>query len=164
MEILTIIMAARRIPLEKPPTKAEAARVDRMQKAMLLRIGTRLKRMRTESGLSLRAFAMKADCSPTYLSEIERGDRSISVEFLVRAARHLHPRRRRNLVLTSKSPLTIAVQSVHSSETYSDGRQTCKSISAGFGFKADLRPRRAAPGNRWATALEAPPPGLSNGE
>jgi plasmid maintenance system antidote protein VapI len=81
--------AARRIPLEKPPTKAEAARVDRMQKAMLLRIGTRLKRMRTEAGLSLRAFAMKADCSPTYLSEIERGDRSISVEFLVRVSHFL---------------------------------------------------------------------------
>jgi hypothetical protein len=52
--------------LEKPPTKAEAAKVDRLQKAMLRRIGTRLKHMRTESGLSLRAFSMKADCSPTY--------------------------------------------------------------------------------------------------
>jgi ribosome-binding protein aMBF1 (putative translation factor) len=85
--------AARRIPLEKPPTKAEATKVDRLQKAMLLRIGTRLKRMRTASGLSLRAFAMRADCSPTYLSEIERGDRSISVEFLVRVSHFLgvHP-------------------------------------------------------------------------
>jgi len=86
-------MPARRVPLEKPPTKAEATKVERLQKAMRLRIGARLKHMRTEAGLSLRAFSMKADCSPTYLSEVEKGDRSISVEFLVRVSHFLgvHP-------------------------------------------------------------------------
>ena len=45
-----------------------------------------IKRLRIESGLSLRAFAMKANVSPSYLSEAERGLRGVTVDLLVRMA------------------------------------------------------------------------------
>ena len=79
-------MAARRVPLEKPPTAAEEVEIEREQTAMRLRLGTHIKRLRIESGLSLRAFAMRANVSPSYLSEIERGLRGVTVDLLVRMA------------------------------------------------------------------------------
>ena len=74
------------VPLEKPPTAAKEVEIEREQTAMRLRLGTNIKRLRIESGLSLRAFAMKANVSPSYLSEAERGLRGVTVDLLVRMA------------------------------------------------------------------------------
>jgi hypothetical protein len=64
-------MAARRIPLEKPPSKADEAKLLREQQRVKERLGAHLKRLRTEANLSLRQMAMKINVSPTYLSETE---------------------------------------------------------------------------------------------
>jgi predicted transcriptional regulator len=76
--------AARRIPLERPPSQADEKKMLRLQDAMKVRIGEHVKKLRIEANLSLRQMAMRANVSPTYLSEVERAKRSVSVEFLVR--------------------------------------------------------------------------------
>jgi plasmid maintenance system antidote protein VapI len=81
--------AARRVPLEKPPSKADDAKVLHQQAMMRERIGAHIKRLRTEAQLSLRALAMRADISPSYLSELERGQRSVTIDLLVRIGYHL---------------------------------------------------------------------------
>jgi DNA-binding XRE family transcriptional regulator len=82
-------MAARRIPLEKPPTKVAAERVARQQAEMRERIGANLKRVRAEAGLSLRQMQMRSDVSANYLSELERGKRGATVDVLVQIAFHM---------------------------------------------------------------------------
>jgi DNA-binding XRE family transcriptional regulator len=83
-------MAARRIPLEKPPTVADAARLERKQAAMRKRIGAHLKRLRTEAGLSLRQLSMRADVSTSYLSDLERGQHAPTSDLVVRLAHFLN--------------------------------------------------------------------------
>jgi plasmid maintenance system antidote protein VapI len=82
-------MAARRIPLERPPSKADEAKVLREQTIARERIGALLLKLRTEAGLSLRQAGLRADVSANYLSEAERGKRSVTIDFLVRMAYHL---------------------------------------------------------------------------
>jgi ribosome-binding protein aMBF1 (putative translation factor) len=82
-------MAARRIPLERPPSKTDDAKVLRQQAEARERIGAHIKRLRGEAGLSLRQLSMRADVSPTYLSQAERAKRGVTVDFLVRIAYHL---------------------------------------------------------------------------
>ena len=47
-----------------------------------LKIGTRIKELRTELGLSQEAFAFKAGIDRTYVSDVENGRRNISAELL----------------------------------------------------------------------------------
>jgi plasmid maintenance system antidote protein VapI len=82
-------MAARRIPLEKSPSKSDDANVLRQQTEMRKRVGAHLQRLRAEAGLSLRQLGLRADVSANYLSEAERGRRSVTIDFLVRVAYHL---------------------------------------------------------------------------
>jgi ribosome-binding protein aMBF1 (putative translation factor) len=77
-------MCARRIPLEKSPSELEEKKVERLQAAVRQQIGARIKSIRLEADLSLRALAMKSNMSPTYLSEVERGLRSPTSDLLVR--------------------------------------------------------------------------------
>ncbi len=76
--------AARRIPLETPPTLAEEKHLERQQGLIRTRIGERLHALRTEAGLSQRALAMKSNITSGYLSELERGMRSPTTDLLVR--------------------------------------------------------------------------------
>lgn len=80
---------ARRVPLEKPPTAAEVTRLDRLQKAARQRIGARIRDLRLAAGLSLRQTSIKADISPSYLSDAERGAHAFTIDFMVRMAYHL---------------------------------------------------------------------------
>jgi phage protein D len=79
-------MAARRVPLEKPPTQAEAAKVDRLKVEMKLRIGRNIKAARTAAGLTLRQAEVRCNVSANYLSELERGMPDVSVSVLVQVA------------------------------------------------------------------------------
>jgi ribosome-binding protein aMBF1 (putative translation factor) len=82
-------LAARRIPLEKPPTKADIAKVEQQQAEFRGLIGRHLKEFRTEAELSLRALSYKCDVSPSYLSAVERGQHSVTADILVRLAYYL---------------------------------------------------------------------------
>jgi plasmid maintenance system antidote protein VapI len=82
--------AARRVPLEKPPTKADEAKLLRAQAVMRGRIARHIKRLRLEAGLSLRALALRADVSSGYLSQVERAQRSVTIDLLVRLSHHLN--------------------------------------------------------------------------
>jgi ribosome-binding protein aMBF1 (putative translation factor) len=82
--------AARRVPLEQPPSKSDAAKVLRQQKELRERVGINLKAARTAAGLSLRAMQMRSDISANYLSELERGLRGATLDVLVQAAFHLN--------------------------------------------------------------------------
>jgi hypothetical protein len=79
-------MAARRVPLETPPTRAEAAKVDRLKAEMKLRIGRNIKAARTAAGLTLRQSEVRCNVSANYLSELERGIPDVSVSVLVQIA------------------------------------------------------------------------------
>jgi len=82
-------MAARRVILPPPPTKAEAAKVAQRQAAMRGRIGVNLKAARTRSGLSLRALEARSNISANYLSGLERGLHAATVDVLVQVAFYL---------------------------------------------------------------------------
>lgn len=81
--------AARRVPLERPPNAADEAKVQRQQHLLKKRMGDRVKLLREQSGLSQRQFGMRANISPNYLSNVERGKRAVTTDFLVRVAFHL---------------------------------------------------------------------------
>jgi hypothetical protein len=83
-------MAARRIPLEQPPSSAANAEVKRQQTALRLLIGANIKKVRAEAGLSLRALQLRCDISANYLSGLERGLHAASVDVLVQIAFHLN--------------------------------------------------------------------------
>lgn len=74
---------ARRIPLERPPSPSDKEKLKRLQDAVRLSIGGNIRRARNEAGLSLRQLGIRADLSPTYLSEIERGKRAFAIDILV---------------------------------------------------------------------------------
>lgn len=52
-------------------------------------IGANIKRLRKKRGLSQEALSEMVACSPTYISHIERGTRTMSVETFVRSANAL---------------------------------------------------------------------------
>jgi hypothetical protein len=81
--------AARRIPLERPPSATDEAKVLRQQKQLRARVGENLNRIRTEAGLSLRALSMRADISTNHLSRTEKGLHGVTIDFLVRVSYHL---------------------------------------------------------------------------
>lgn len=83
-------MPARRIPLEKPPSAAVEARVKRQQTALNRLIGANIKKARTEAALSLRQLQTRCDISANYLSGLERGLHSPTINTLVKIAVHLN--------------------------------------------------------------------------
>lgn len=58
----------------------------------LRKLGTRIRELRLERGLSQEALADHADIGRSYMSGIERGVRNCSTLHLVRIARALHTR------------------------------------------------------------------------
>ena len=82
-------MAARRIPLEKPPSKSDKAKVEHQQAVIRKRIGANLRKARNEANLSLRQMQIKSNVSANYLSELERGLRGGTVDLLVQIAFYL---------------------------------------------------------------------------
>jgi ribosome-binding protein aMBF1 (putative translation factor) len=82
--------AARRVPLEKPPTVAVEAKVKRQQLIERQRIGANIKKARTEAGLSLRQMQQRSGVHANYMSELERGLRAGTVDALVQIAFYLN--------------------------------------------------------------------------
>lgn len=78
--------AARRVPLQTPPPPTEEERLELLQAEIRRRVGTRLKRLRTEYGLSLRAMETKVNVSAGYISEVERGLKGPTTDLLARFA------------------------------------------------------------------------------
>jgi transcriptional regulator with XRE-family HTH domain len=54
-----------------------------------LKVGQRIKELRTEQELSQEALANKADVDRTYMTDVENGRRNISVEVLERVIKAL---------------------------------------------------------------------------
>lgn len=81
--------AARRVPLEKPPSDATEARMKRQQAIERKRIGANIKKARSEAKLSLRQLQHRSGVHANYLSELERGLRAGTVDVLVQIAFHL---------------------------------------------------------------------------
>lgn len=82
-------MAARRVPLERPPTKADEAKVRHQRDAWRLRIGANLRKARLATGLSQRQLSIRADVSANYIGQAELGRRGVTIDFLVRVGFHL---------------------------------------------------------------------------
>ena len=53
-------------------------------------VGKRIKKYRKRQGLSQEALAEKMDCSPTHISYIENGNRSLSLESFIAIANIKH--------------------------------------------------------------------------
>lgn len=51
-----------------------------MEKEIRIRFGKTLRRLRKHQGVSQEAFADKCDLHRTYISDIERGERNVSLE------------------------------------------------------------------------------------
>lgn len=81
--------AARRVPLEKPPTASDEARIERQQASMRRRAGANIRRLRLELDLSQDQLARRADVSANYIGQLELGRRAVSLDILVRLAHHL---------------------------------------------------------------------------
>lgn len=58
-------------------------------KPVLLKLGNRVRRLRTEKGWSQEKLAEKCGLHRTYLGSIERGERNVSLANLSRIARSL---------------------------------------------------------------------------
>ncbi len=56
------------------------------------RLGDAIRRRRRKAGFSQEVLAEKADLNSKYLSEVERGNKTISVDSLARIAAALHCR------------------------------------------------------------------------
>lgn len=82
-------MAARRVPLERPPTRADEAKVLHQRDEWRQRIGANIKKARTAAGLSQRQLSIKADVSANYIGQAELGRRGVTIDFLVRVGFHL---------------------------------------------------------------------------
>jgi transcriptional regulator with XRE-family HTH domain len=54
-----------------------------------LKIGTRIKQLRNELGISQEALGLEAEVDRTYVSDVENGRRNVSVEILERLIKGL---------------------------------------------------------------------------
>lgn len=59
------------------------------EKAYLERIGDKIRKLRTEAGLSQEKLAFECDLDRTYIGSVERGERNISVINLRKIAKAL---------------------------------------------------------------------------
>ena len=76
--------AARRVPLERPPTATDETKVQRQQYLLRVLLGQNIKKFREEVGLSQRALAMRADLSTNHIGRCEKGRHAVTTDFLVR--------------------------------------------------------------------------------
>ena len=60
-----------------------------MKTGIQVQFGAALRKARKKSGLTQEALAEKADLHPTYISDVERGERNISLENIVALANAL---------------------------------------------------------------------------
>jgi transcriptional regulator with XRE-family HTH domain len=49
------------------------------EETYLLKVGKRIRALREDAGLSQEAFAIKCDLDRTYISDVERGERNLSL-------------------------------------------------------------------------------------
>ena len=63
--------------------------IDRDTEEILRAIGRRIAEIRSEKGLTQEAFADRADITPQYLQELERGKQNFSIKTLNRLAKLL---------------------------------------------------------------------------
>lgn len=59
------------------------------EQKILQKLGTRLRELRKETGLSQEDFARKCGLDRTYISDVERGERNISVLNIYKIAKAL---------------------------------------------------------------------------
>jgi ribosome-binding protein aMBF1 (putative translation factor) len=78
-----------RRPSERPPSESAEEEVKEEQAWRRECIGTNIQNARTGAGLSQRRLARRAGISDGYLSDVERGRRAVSSDFLVRVAYYL---------------------------------------------------------------------------
>jgi ribosome-binding protein aMBF1 (putative translation factor) len=74
---------------ERPPSESTEEEVKEEQAWRRECIGTNIRNARTGAGLSQRRLARRAGISDGYLSDVERGRRAVSSDFLVRVAYYL---------------------------------------------------------------------------
>lgn len=60
------------------------------EEAIVVEVGARLKRLRTQAGLTLEAFAAQSGVSRAMLSKVERGEKSPTLAIVVRIAKGLN--------------------------------------------------------------------------
>ena len=80
---------ARRIPIEKPPSKAAEADLKRQRDAFRARVGQNLRDARLQAGLSQVQLGLRADVSSTYVGQTELGRRGVTIDYLMRIAYYL---------------------------------------------------------------------------
>lgn len=61
-----------------------------MEKEIRVKFGKTLRRLRKNHGISQEAFADKCDLHRTYISDIERGERNVSLENIEKIAKVLN--------------------------------------------------------------------------
>jgi ribosome-binding protein aMBF1 (putative translation factor) len=81
--------AARRIPLEKPPSATDEARATRLRDALRARVGKNLRQARIAAGLSQIQLGVRANVSGNYVGQAELGRRGVTIDYLSRIAYHL---------------------------------------------------------------------------
>lgn len=59
------------------------------EQKILKQVGARIRTLRNETGLSQEDFAKKVDLDRTYISDIERGERNVSILNLYKIAKGL---------------------------------------------------------------------------
>lgn len=81
---------ARRVQLEPPPTPQDRERFEALLEDAKRAIGANIRQLRNDAGkMSLRKLGIRADLSPTFISEIENGERAASIESLIRITQAL---------------------------------------------------------------------------
>lgn len=83
-------MAARRVPLQKPPTMADETKVLQREKKLRAIVGANLRKARQAAGLTQVQLATKANVSSTYLGQAELGRRGVTIDFLNRIGFYLN--------------------------------------------------------------------------
>lgn len=61
-----------------------------MEKEIRVKFGSTLRRLRKDRSISQEAFAGKCDLHRTYISDIERGERNVSLENIEKIAKVLN--------------------------------------------------------------------------
>ncbi len=79
-------MAARRTPLPAPLSATELAKIDRHEQRWRGIVGDNIRQARQAADLSLDRLSARANVSRNYLSLVELGRRSPTVDFLARLA------------------------------------------------------------------------------
>ncbi|WP_314947317.1 XRE family transcriptional regulator [Bradyrhizobium cosmicum] len=75
----------------KTPTKSRQPRAGRTgDDAIIIELGSRVKRLRTQAGLTLEEFASQSGVSRAMLSKVERGEKSPTLAIIVRIAKGLN--------------------------------------------------------------------------